>query len=152
MEGSDEYLLQLMPACGAGTVFKDVIVNGRSVKFSELSSSQTVQPHVTIPIAGETEKVTILFKPTVELIPPFFQSKIGDSNRGLKIISITRDEHSIILQCEGIHGATYQLGLTCPDKIRSTEGAVLSGEQLSITFPNGPHNTFIRHQVIIHLN
>ena len=138
------------PSCGPGTEVRAARVNGKSVDFKLTPSPRVVRPEVRFSLSGE-EAVEIDFEPTVEILPPAAESRVGDPDRGLKIIRVAREGNELKVLVEGLAGQTYSLGVTCGEFIREIQGAEFSGNGLVIRFPSGKEGHFLRQQVILGL-
>ncbi|MBI3586935.1 MAG: hypothetical protein HY088_07390 [Ignavibacteriales bacterium] len=142
------YSLTFAPALGIGHKILAVQANGQAVRWKEQVSSQTIQPIVEVPIKNAAH-IEITFEPTVELLPPSSDTKTGDTNKGLKIISTTRKENELKIVVEGLANEIYNLKLQNSELIQSVTGARLQGNTLDILFPNGPQGEFVRHSISI---
>ncbi len=146
---SDGYMLQIAPALGVGSVINKVIVNGEATKFEQVFSTQTVQPIVNIASKGGSATVEIEFNPTVEILPPYIETKTGDMNKGLKIISLRREEDHLKVDVEGLSGKSYVLEVVNPELIHQIKGASHKGNRIDIKIPDGKEGDFIGHEIII---
>ena len=148
---ADGYTLKLAPAFGIGTGIKSATVNGQSVKYDLIESSQVIQPVITVQLKNRRIHVEYAILPTAELIPPVYSSHIGDPNKGLKIISISKKEDKLYLKCEGLEGESYRICFTNPEMIRSVYGAEKIMDGISVTFPPGQPGEFKEKSIIIEL-
>ncbi|MFQ5772727.1 MAG: hypothetical protein ACE5HX_19485, partial [bacterium] len=87
---TDAFTLHFVPELGIGSKIVNVKVNEQSVAFEQIISTQTIQPEEEFILEGPTT-VEVAFDPTVELLPPYIETKTGDSNKGLKIISVKHE-------------------------------------------------------------
>ncbi|MEJ2635999.1 MAG: hypothetical protein P8184_12000, partial [Calditrichia bacterium] len=113
------------------------------------STAESVQPIVKIPLSGDSVHINILFEPTVELLPPSINTRTGDRNKGLKIISVAKEEKNLEVDVEGLSGRSYSIGITQASKIISVKGASLEGNQLLFDVPGENNCEFSRHAVIV---
>ncbi|HEY6951721.1 MAG TPA: GH116 family glycosyl hydrolase, partial [Bacteroidota bacterium] len=81
-----DWTFSFEPSLGIGTKILAARVNDLAVAFRQVVSSQTVQP-VVLTTLGSSLRIEIDFEPTVELLPPSNETRTGDGNKGLKIIS-----------------------------------------------------------------
>lgn len=142
------YSLAFAPALGIGNKILTVEVNGQPVRWKEQTSSQTIQPIVELPIKNPAH-IEIIFKPTVELLPPLNDTKTGDMNKGLKIISTKWKERELTVVVEGLANELYMLTLQNSELVQSVTGAQLQGNALNISIPGGLQGEFARHTVSI---
>ena len=141
---SDQYSFTFAPALGIGSKPLRARVNGQSVDMKEIVSAQTIQPVVVFRIRGTTS-VEIDFEPNVELLPPTIETKTGDTNKGLKIISTEWKERVLRVVLEGLAGETYELGIVNEDRLSSVSGATRKENKFLIKMPDGPAGEFVRH-------
>ena len=92
-----------------------------------------------------TTSVEIDFEPNVELLPPTIETKTGDTNKGLKIISTEWKERVLRVVLEGLAGETYELGIVNEDRLSSVSGATRKENKFLIKMPDGPAGEFVRH-------
>ena len=136
------------PSFGPGAEVLAVRINGKPVDFKMTSSPRIARPEVRFELSG-LDTVEIDLKPTVEILPPLVESKVGDPDRGLKIIRVIREGDELRILVEGLTGQTYSLGLTCGELIGSSRGAVLSGNRLDARFPEEMESSFLRREIAI---
>lgn len=146
---SHDYTLQVTPALGIGSIINKVTVNGETAQFEQVLSTQTVQPVVNIASKGGSATVEIEFNPTVEILPPYIETKTGDMNKGLKIISLRKEENQLKVDIEGLSGKSYVLEVVNPELIYQIKGASRKGNRIEVKMPNGKVDEFVAHQVII---
>ena len=138
------YRLQYAPVLGAGTRIIGATVNGQSVPVEVASTKRSVQPSISFNLTG-SDIVEIEFEPTVELIPPVWYSQLGNTNEGIKIISLETEGPKTTLIVEGRTGYTYIIPLRHYKRMVSISGAVVDSEQLEVHMPDGPPGQFVRH-------
>jgi hypothetical protein len=95
------------------------------------------------------DKLSVLFTPVPEILPPLRTTRVGDPNRGLRVISQRPDGRNIHVKVEGIVGETYTLLLHRPDLVTSVSGASLSGNRLIIPFDAGGAHEFVQKTVTL---
>jgi hypothetical protein len=134
------------PSLGIGTKILAARVDGQPVPFGQEVSSQTIQPIVETKL-GATTKIEIDFEPTVELLPPANDSKTGDGNKGMKIISTKLEGNTLGIVVEGLSGEHYRLGMVHAERLASVQGCNVSGSSLLINFPTGKTGEFERKNI-----
>ncbi len=147
-KGVAPYTLQFAPALGMGSKIQSVYVNGTPASFSPAVSAQALQPVIEFTLT-DSAVVLINFEPTVEILPPVIETKTGDTNKGLKIISTQRQEEKLTLTVEGLAGEHYELGFVHGEKIQAVQGAQTSAGMLVIKMPDGPAGEFVKHEIVI---
>jgi NADH:ubiquinone oxidoreductase subunit F (NADH-binding) len=91
------------------------------------------------------------FDPSVEILPPLVRTKIGDRNKGLKIISVEKEGRLLKVNMEGLADEFYELGVMNEELIDKVEGATLDGNKLKIEIPPGKNQAFLPHQILIYV-
>lgn len=150
-ENAQGYTLYFAPAFGIGTRIQSLHVDGKSVEFETKERAQVVLVESEIPFREDSLSIDLTFIPTVEILPPVPKSKTGDSNKGLKIISLKKESSKLIVQVEGLTNETYHIRVTHPELIAKVEGAELKGDELFITMPDGKFGNFVSHKILIDL-
>jgi hypothetical protein len=95
--------------------------------------------------------IEVNYEPTLELLPIITHSKVGDSNMGMKIIHVDKNDEKFLIYMEGIAGKTYELTLKNTEFVKDVTGATLIDNKLIITIPKNKSGEFVNHQVTIHL-
>ncbi len=139
------------PALFAGSMVQSVEVNGQPAKFRNRENGFLICPEVSFPLRDGENRVAIRFRPTVEILPPLRQNRVGESNRGLKIVSIRRSGNQLIVQTQGLFGMTYTLPVTHPELIDRVEGATLRNDRLEISFPEGNTMEFAEKTIVLRI-
>ncbi len=147
--GAGGYTLDLAPALGASTSIRSARIDGREVQFELSKSLQVVQPRVTVPLKDGLTSVGFGFRPAVEVLPPCIETKPGDVNKGLKIISMQKVAKELVLELEGLAGETYRLPVVGSEMIRCVDGGKLKGDRVEIEFPAGTRGEFVRKRIRI---
>jgi hypothetical protein len=150
-ENANGFRCTFGPVIGSTNTISSVRVNGREVPFRLITSSQSIQPLVDVPVDGATT-MEILMQQGVELLPPLIDSKTGDANHGLKIISMKRTGNRLEVSLDGVAGAIYAIGVLNAPRIGSLDGATLADGEIRMTMPPGPFGEFVRHRFTITLN
>ncbi len=148
---SDSYTLRFAPALGAGTAIRSVKVNGSPATFEVRTYEQVTQPVVTAALASPSFTIEVEFTPTVELLPPTVNTKTGDLDKGLKILSVQRQAKHLALAVEGLADETYELRVRNAELVREVVGGTIAGEMITLRMPSGKSGTFVRHAIDISL-
>ena len=127
--------------------FRKARLDGNEISFQTETYEQQSQAVVKIPVSQDSHIIELTFQPTVALLPAISDSQVGDSNRGLKIISVNRDENKLYVQLEGLAGNKYSLGITQSHKIVAVQGAELEGEKVLVAIPAGEPGKFLNHRL-----
>jgi hypothetical protein len=122
------------PSFGPGTKILAARVNGNSVDFKMTSSPRVSRPEVRFDLNGR-DTVEIEFEPTVEVLPPAADSKVGDPDRALKIIRAVREGNELKILVEGQAGWVNSFFVTCGELVRELYGAGLNGNRLELVYP-----------------
>jgi hypothetical protein len=93
--------------------------------------------------------LTAIFTPVPAVLPPSNTSRVGDTNKGLRIISQRSDGKQIRLAVEGIVGEVYHLKVLRSQLIASVSGCSLDGDRLVIPFDAAGEHTFTRKDIVI---
>lgn len=144
------FKIQFAPALSVGTRVRSAELNGQPVDFKISPSSQVVQPVIQFGLTGQ-DVVEVEFEPTVELLPPDLESRIGDFNKGLKIIRLELGGKNLKAIVEGLAGESYTLNLANGNLVEGAAGAELSGGRLLIQFPVGKEREFLRREIVLKL-
>jgi len=145
------YKILFAPAIGTGAEFIALTVDGKPAEMKTHEKAQVAQAMAEIPVRDGTMQLDLGFVPTVEILPVVPQTRVGDGNKGLKIISVKKEASRMIIQVEGLAGSSYALGVTNPELIAKLEGATLKDDHLMLTFPDGNTGQFVSHSIVIHL-
>jgi len=144
------HLVTFAPSLGPGTKIREVLVNGRTQKVKTIETERYVRPEVDF-VLLEKSRVDIVFEPTVEVLPPAAESKTGDSDRGLKVISVKGSRGQLQIAVEGLAGMEYTLWLTQAELVDNLEGAELVNGRLHIGLPGGKNDGFVRHDITLRI-
>jgi hypothetical protein len=148
-ENSEGYKMIFSPTLGKGTEIFSLTLNGNELKYDILDYPQNMELNVEIPMTLPEMVMEMRMAPTLELLPVILVSRNGDSNQGLKILSIDSSVEKTTVSVEGLSGETYLMRVMNFDKIKKIEGAVLEHDRIIITIPTGPENEFIPHNFTI---
>jgi hypothetical protein len=144
------FKMRFAPAVGLGTRVRSARLNGQPVDFKILSAGQVIQPEIDFGLSGQ-DVIEVEFDPAVEILPPDLESKVGDFNKGLKIIRLELGGKNLKVVVEGLAGETYALNLANGDLVETAAGAELSGGRLLIRFPGGQGREFLKREIILKL-
>lgn len=148
-ENGEGYILGLAPGLGVGNEIQSVKVGNQIIPFESVESLGIVQPRFQIPIENGTHRIEVSFQPTAEILPLLTRSKVGDGDRGLKIVSLGRSAGELIIDCEGMSGETYSLKTVNSEHIRKVEGGELGENTIVISFPSEGEGEFVKKRVKI---
>ncbi len=143
------YRLHFAPGIGIGNQIKSLVVGGTPISIKTTNLNQLTQVAADIPVEKESILLKMEFEPTVEILPPLLDSKVGERNKGLKIISIIREKKKLRIKLEGLVGGVYELRVQNTQFIQSVERAVLKNDKLKILIPKGETGSFVAHQITI---
>jgi hypothetical protein len=150
-KNAEGYKILFAPAFGIGTEFTSLTVNGKPAEFRAHETNQVVQAIAEIPVRDDVIQLDLRFIPTVEILPAIPKTRVGEGNKGLKLISVKKDATRLTIQVEGLAESSYALGITNPELITRVEGATLKDDRLMIAIPDGKQGRFIPHSIIVHL-
>jgi len=143
------YVYKISPALSIGTNIRAVRVDDQPVSFERVVSSQTIQPILEVRAKDGRTTIKMECEPTVELLPPVTDSRTGDINKGLKIVSFKREGDKLTLNVEGLAGERYSLRVLNAEKVVKVDGATLKGSIFEISIPKGKAGEFVPHKVTI---
>lgn len=151
-EKAEGYKLHFAPALGAGSKIKSLKVDRQTFLFKTESTPQTIQVEAEIPLKKKSLFIKMEYIPTVEILPPVAETKVGERNKGLKIISIKMEGGELKIKVEGLANEKYELKVMNAEFIKKVEGAKQEAYKLKIQMPEGKANTFVPHLIVIHLS
>lgn len=150
-KNAEAFNLHFAPALGIGSKIKSLKVDGAHSAFISLDKKQMVLAAADIRLSKESMVIEMEFEPFVEILPPVVQIKVGERNKGLKIISMEKQGSLLKVKMEGLADEIYELELMNEELIEKVEGVELEGNKLKIQMPKGKTGTFLPHQIIIHV-
>ncbi|HMB92616.1 MAG TPA: GH116 family glycosyl hydrolase, partial [Rhodothermales bacterium] len=142
------FAVTLAPLISTGRRVRQVQVNGEPVSFEADEAPFGVRPRISFESTPQTT-VEITFAPAPALVLPFRPAPIGAPNQHLKIIDMWRDGEQLRTLIEGRAGKTYTLELVHPGLVRAVTGGKQNGSILHVVMPDGPTDTFVRHEVVL---
>jgi len=150
-KNADGYRLHFAPAVGIGSQIKSLKVDGEPLLFKTQIAAQVIQAEADIPIKKRSMIIEMEFVPTVEILPPQVDTKVGERNKGLKIIFVKKEGKELRVVLEGLAKETYELSVVNAGLIERVEGAKQEANKLKIKMPEGKTGTFVPHQIVIHI-
>ncbi len=150
-ENAEQYKLNFAPTFAIGTDIRSVTLDGQPIPFEIERFSQVVQAVSLCPLKHKTHKIEVRFTPTVMPLPAITQSPLGDSNKGLKIIHMGREDKEIHIHVEGLAGQAYTLTLLNGELVRDVKGAELEENKLKWLIPDKNTGGFVEYSITIHL-
>ena len=121
------------------------------MNFETQEKAQVIRAKAEIPVKDETMRIEMEYVSTVEIQPAVSRSRVGDGNKGLRIISITKDNSTMMIKVEGLEGRNYVLGITEAEKIDRVEGGSLEKGSIVIAIPDRNSGQFASHTVMLYL-
>jgi glycogen debranching enzyme len=131
--------LRFAPVLAPGTVVHFATLNGRDYPMAQA---------MVLPLTGK-DRIEIEIVPTFEILPPVIASRVGDYDRGLKVIRQELKDKTLTVVVEGLAGQEYSLGVINADLVASVTGAELKGDNLIIRIPQGADRAFLRQEIAI---
>jgi hypothetical protein len=123
-------------------------LNGKEIPFHEVRTERAVRAMVRFSLSGE-DRVDLVLKLAVEIVPPYVFSETGDLSRGLRIIDLTGNENRLELLLEGLAGENYYRSLQNSHLVDSVKGADLEKGRLKITFPAAAKPGYVEQKVVL---
>lgn len=148
-QNAQGYRVTFSPALGAGSRIKTLLADGKPLPFQVSQFDQVVQPLADILLKDNAVLVEIAYTPTLEILPVVPECKVGERNKGLKIISVRREAKEMIVQVEGLANEWYELSVFNEDRIESIEGARVRGNKLRFQISKGQGGEFLMHTIRI---
>jgi Glycosyl-hydrolase family 116, catalytic region len=145
------YSVTISPVFSPGTEVASASVDGKDVKYMTKTFAQGVEPVVTKSADSYPIKFKFTYRPTVEIIPPKIESRTGDADAGLKIISVAYSGRNLHIEVEGLSGMKYSLGISNPGLVRSVDGARLRNSALVFTTPSATGGGFTMHKINVEI-
>jgi glycogen debranching enzyme len=124
------------------------ILNGQERPQSTTRHARCVQPTMEVLLTGE-DRVEIEIEPAFEILPSTIVSRVGDYDRGLKVVRQTLSGKALTIVVEGLAGSEYELRVLNPDRVETVTGAELKNTHLVIRMPPGEASAFLRQEIVI---
>jgi hypothetical protein len=145
-----EFRFNFAPVLGPGTRIVRGAVNGKSVEIETSDTPRCVQPSLEFNLTGR-DVIEVEFEPTVEILPLAVESRVGDIDNGLKIVSQQLTGKSLNIVVYGLAGERYSLRLQNSDLAEAATGAEIRGDQLIIQMLPGKAGEFERQEVSLQI-
>ena len=143
--------LRFSPAIPLGSRMESILINQRACEFEAIELGQTIQVSFEAPAGEEPLDIAIHYSPGPEIVAIARPSRVGDGNRGLKILSLRPGEGRQTVVVEGLAGTDCELRVMNPDRISRAVGGELAGNRLRVRFPEGQPEEFKRLSVTLFL-
>ncbi|MFC2166461.1 amylo-alpha-1,6-glucosidase [Acidobacteriota bacterium] len=150
-EEAEGYKLHFNPNLSNTTIIQSLSINEETSPFDTIQSSQTIQIRSNSYINESPMLLELKTLPSLELLPVMPITKVGERNKGLKIISVRNQETSLVINVEGLANTEYVLRILNPENAKSIKGAVIKEGFLKITIPEGPAGEFVPHRITIQI-
>jgi glycogen debranching enzyme len=152
--GSGDCWIEFSPALSLRTEVISAETNGRRLPFKLETNAEDQHVSMRFPVDGESNTVIIKLKNDFGLslsndLPP-----LGSTSRGLRVLSeswnSTRTQ--LTLKVSGLANAQYEIATRNPSQITSVEGGTLTPRGIQMRIPGGPHQDYVRHDIVIHFS
>jgi hypothetical protein len=150
-EKGEQYKMTFSPCLAKRTQIKQVTVNGTEVPFHTFDRQQVTQVESEFTVHDKPLQIEILIEPYFEVLPVIPEVKVGDTDSGMKIISLHKEKQIVTLKVEGISGNTYRLSTLHPEFIEKIKGASLESGRLRLQIPDRAPGEFTMHTIVIEL-
>jgi hypothetical protein len=151
----NSFRLHFSPALGLGTKIRTALVNGRPMESAPNPVSQAfrqTEQFVFLPFGlTGSDVIQIELEPIVEILPPAVESRVGDLDKGLKIVKLELSGKDLKVVVEGLAGQSYTLRITHGELVQDVIGASVLENRLNIRLPSGKEGEFLRHEVVLKL-
>ncbi len=135
---------KFQPVLPAGATVINSTLNENAVSVD----SKILQHQIEFETSGRDE-VELQYNPVPEIYLLPLESRIGEENHSLKVISTKLSGKKIILLVEGIAGESYSLGVKNSNLIKNIAGAEIAGEELRIKISGDGSGSFIEHKISV---
>jgi hypothetical protein len=143
---SDSLTLVFAPVLSPSAKIGHVRVGGKPCEADVRRHSLSVQPAITTAIR-DSFAVEIDYESAIELLPPVVETRTGDPNAGVKIVSSVWKDGRLTLTLEGLAGTSSRIPLLLQNPGGPVTGARLDGTVLIVDFPAG--RDFVRSVVTV---
>lgn len=148
-----EFPLELVfePFLAPGTKVSAVHVNGLTASFELRDTGFTQQPSIVTTL-HKTTTIELNLVPAFEIIPPAWESRVGDASHGIRINQYKREAETASLVVEGLADNVYTLPVLHTGRIQSIDGAVVENDMLILEMPSGAPDSYVRHTIHFKFN
>jgi glycogen debranching enzyme len=143
------YTIQFSPCFADGTRFLEIGVNGSPISFRTDRSAQNAFPIAEIPVQDKDIRIEMDFIPTLEILPAISPARVGEGNKGLKLISTRQENSQLIIDLEGLSGQNYKIGLQNGENIKEVNGADYKENELRFQIPAGTKKEYVPYKIKI---
>lgn len=139
--GEQAVTLSFVANLPLGTVIKEVKLNGTSINYGISSNTESIVLQIESFKIKNPTSLEIVHRKGIGAIPIINRPKIGDTNKGAKIIGQELSGNRFDVVLEGLPGSTYQFQVMSHAKIKKIEnGHLLNKESnmntLEVTLPS----------------
>jgi hypothetical protein len=133
---SDSLTLVFAPVLGPSANVGQVRVGGRPREVDVRRNPLSVQPLIMTTVR-DSFAVEIDYESPIEVLPPPVETRTGDPNSGVKIVSTAWKDGKLTLTLEGLAGTSSRIPLLLQKPGGRVKGARLEGTVLNVDFPAG---------------
>ncbi len=134
------------PFLAPGTTVSAVHVNGRPASYELRDTGFTLQPSIGTTLHKMTT-IELNLVPAFEIIPPTWNSRVGDASHGIRINRYKREANAATLIVEGLPDKVYELPVLHADRIQSIDGAIIENDMLILEIPSGAPESYVRRTI-----
>ncbi|MFN7946070.1 MAG: GH116 family glycosyl hydrolase [Blastocatellia bacterium] len=143
--------LLFAPAFAADAEIRRVSVNGKDAKFDVINTAATRVCQLRLNVS-RAETVEIETVPGAEVFFDRPAAKVGDTSRGLKLISTATDASEFRISLEGLSETAYELRVRSQRPLSRAVNAEMSpaGDgtmRLRVVMPRGERNGYVRQTI-----
>src|SRR6266436_790146 len=156
--GTGESTIEFRPAISLRATVQKVELNGKPLSFRVEANSIDQHVVVTFPVKHGKNLLRIYLRNDFGLTVPAILPPLGNTSRGLRILSETwsPSKDQLTLEISGAAGGEYELKLWNPGQIEKLEGAELgrtpAGQTLRIRIPPSDSEPYPHSKVVIHFS
>ncbi len=148
-ENAKGYVITVSPVFGPGTRIRSASLNGKRLPLTTYQFLEGVESVGRSRSSGNVMTFRFRYVPTVEVVPPAIHTITGQSDHGLKIMSIRRIGSELEVDVDGLVGKEYSLEISNPELVGGVKGAELSGSVLKFRVPGKNGDGFVRHNIVV---
>jgi len=156
--GTEECAIEFSPAISLRAKVQKAELNGQAIPFHVEANSIDQHVVVTFPLKQGKNLLRIYLRNDFGLSPPASLPPLGNTSRGLRILSEawSPSKDQLTLEISGAAGGEYELKLWNPGQIEKLEGAELgrtpAGQTLRIRIPPSDSEPYPHSKVVIHFS